>query len=100
MSSSRRTWGAAAVLLAAYGNVPPERAARVIGMLVRVPVSAGFVDKANARLDRRLQDAGFDEAMRGALAEEPVLAAGETPVNVLAPATDPAPARSCLAPRR
>ncbi|HWN00584.1 MAG TPA: transposase, partial [Streptosporangiaceae bacterium] len=72
-----------------YGNVPPERAARLMGMLLRMPVSAGFVDKAAARLDRRLEDAGFDEAMRAALAEEPVLAADESPVNVLAPGTDP-----------
>jgi len=32
------------------------------------------VDKASARLDRQLQDAGFDEAMQAALAEEPALA--------------------------
>lgn len=79
----------AAILLAAYGNVPPERAAQLIGMLLRVQVSAGFVDKANARLAGRLQDAGFDDAMQAALAEEPVLAADESPVNVLAPDTDP-----------
>ena len=80
---------AAAVLLAAYGNVPPERAARLIGMLLRIPVSAGFVDKASAWLDGRLQDAGFDAAMEAGLADEPVLAADESPVNVLAPDTDP-----------
>jgi transposase len=80
---------AAAVLLAAYGNVPAERAAQLTGMLLGVPVSAGFVDKANARLSARLQDAGFDEAMRTALAKEPVLAADESPVNVLAADTDP-----------
>ncbi len=80
----------AAVLLAAYGNVPPERAAHLIGMLLRIPVSAGFVDKAAARLDGRLQDAGFDDAMQAALAREPALAADESPVNVLAPETDPA----------
>jgi len=80
---------AAAILLTAYGNVPPERAAQVIGMLLRMPVSAGFVDKASGRLDGRLQDAGFDDAMRAALAQEPALAADETPVSVLAPDTDP-----------
>jgi len=80
---------AAAILLAAYGNVPPERAARLAGMLLRMPVSAGFIDKAAARLNGRLQDAGFDDAMCAALAEEPVLAADESPVNVLAPDTDP-----------
>jgi transposase len=80
---------AAAILLTAYGNVPPERAAQLIGMLLRMPVSAGFVDKASGRLDGRLQDAGFDDAMRAALAQQPVLAADETPVSVLAPDTDP-----------
>ena len=74
---------AAAVLLASYGNVPPERAALVMGMLLGVPVSAGWVDKAAARVSARLGKAGFDEAMIAALAAEPVLAADETPVNVL-----------------
>jgi hypothetical protein len=54
-------------------------------MLLGVPVSAGWVDKAGARLSRQLEQAGFDAAMCAALAAEPVLAADETPVNVLAP---------------
>ena len=36
----------AAVLLTSYGNVPAERTAHLIGMLLGMPVSAGFVDKA------------------------------------------------------
>jgi transposase len=82
----------AAVLLAAYGNVPAERAANLIRMLLGIPVSPGFVDRANARLSERLEDAGFDEAMQAALAAEPALGADETPVNVLTPDADPAPA--------
>ena len=39
---------AAAVLLTCYGNVPPERAARLIGMLLGAEVSAGWIDKAAA----------------------------------------------------
>jgi hypothetical protein len=74
---------AAAIVLAAHANVPPERAAQVIGMLTGVPVSAGWVDKAGAWLSARLERAGFDPAMEAALATEPVLAADETPVNVL-----------------
>jgi transposase len=74
---------AAAVLLACYGNVPAERAAQVMGMLLGVPVSAGWVDKAAARVSAQLGRAGFDEAMIAALAGEKVLAADETPVNVL-----------------
>ena len=54
---------AAALLLTGYGNIPAERAADLIGMLTGVPVSPGFVDKASSRLDERLQDAGFDEAI-------------------------------------
>ena len=75
----------AAVLLSSYGNVPSERAANLIGMLLGMPVSAGFVDLASERLSARLEDAGFDDAMQAALAKEPVLAADETPVNLLDP---------------
>jgi hypothetical protein len=71
------------VLLACYGNVPPERAAQVMGMLFGVPVSAGWADKAAARVSAQLVRAGFDEAMIAALTAEDVLAADETPVNVL-----------------
>jgi hypothetical protein len=74
---------AAAVVLTAYGNVPPERAAQVMAMLLGVPVSAGWVDKASARLAAQLGKAGFDAAMLAALAAQDALAADETPVNVL-----------------
>jgi hypothetical protein len=83
---------AAAVLLSCYGNVPAERSARLIGMLTRQDVSSGWVDKAVARMNARLQEAGFDEAMLAALAAEDVLAADETPVNVLDRTPLPAPA--------
>ena len=49
---------AAAVLLSCYGNVPPERAAQVIGMLLGIPVSAGWVDKAIGRPLGREPDPG------------------------------------------
>src|SRR6266480_1003397 len=74
---------AAAVVLTAYGNVPPERAAQVMAMLLGVPVSPGWVDKASARLAAQLGKAGFDDAMRAALAAQDSLAADETPVNLL-----------------
>ena len=73
---------AAAILLTACGNVPPERAAALIGMLPGTEVSAGWVDKASSRLSALLGKAGLDEAMLAALAAEKVLAADETPVNV------------------
>jgi transposase len=79
----------AAVLLSGYGNVPAERTAHLIGMLLGIPVSAGFADRASARLDEKLQAAGFDDAMQAALADEPVLGADETPVNVLTRDTGP-----------
>ena len=74
---------AAAVLLTAYGNVPPERAAQLIGMLLGTEVSPGWVDKASSRLSALLGKAGLDAAMLAALAGEKTLAADETPVNVL-----------------
>ena len=64
----------AAVLLSGYGNVQSERAARLIAMLLGRPVSPGFVDRASARLDARLQAAGFDDAMQAALADKQALA--------------------------
>ncbi len=70
---------AAAVLLSCYGNVPPERAAQVMGMLLGISVSAGWVDKAAARVSAQLGKAGFDDAMTAALTAEEVLAADETP---------------------
>ena len=82
---------AAAVVLTAYGNVPPERAAQVMAMLLGVPVSPGWVDKASARLAAQLGRAGFDAAMLAALAGQDALAADETPVNVL-DTTAPQPA--------
>ena len=74
---------AAAVVLTAYGNVPPGRAAQVMAMLLGVAVSPGWVDKASGRLAAQLGTAGFDAAMLAALAGEKALAADETPVNVL-----------------
>jgi hypothetical protein len=66
---------AAAVLLSAYGNVPAERAAQVMGMLLGIEVSAGWVDKAASRVNAQLKAAGFDDAMIAALAACGVLAA-------------------------
>ena len=83
---------AAAVLLSCCGNVPPERAALVMGMLLGVPVSAGWVDKAAARISAQLGKGGFDDVMIAALTAEKVLTADETPVNVLDKAVPPAPA--------
>jgi hypothetical protein len=72
----------AAVLLSCCGNVPSERSAQLIGMLLGEDVSAAWADKAVARVNARPGSAGFDEAMAAALAAEDVPAADETPVNV------------------
>ena len=79
---------AAAVVLTSFGNVPTERAAALVEMLLGQKVSAGFVDRANARLAQKLTDAGFVEALKAALLAEPVLTADESPVEVVTPATD------------
>jgi len=81
--------GAAAVALTAFGNVPVQRAGTLIEILYGQPVSAGFVDRANARLAERLGAAGFGAAMQAALLAEPVLTADESPVEVVTPAADP-----------
>jgi transposase len=85
---------AAAVLLSAYGNVPAERTGMIMGMLLGTEVSPGWVDKASSRLAARLAAGGLDEAMLAALAAEDVLAADETPVNVLDKTTPPARAEA------
>jgi hypothetical protein len=61
----------AAVVLSSYGNVPTEKTALLIDMLLGMPVSAGFVDRAAERLDGRLSAARFDEAMQTALLRWP-----------------------------
>ncbi len=79
----------AAVALTAFGNVPVERAAMLVEILLGQRVSAGFVDRANTRLAGQLERGGFDTAMRAALLAERVLTADESPVEVVTPATDP-----------
>jgi len=79
----------AAVALTAFGNVPTERAAMLVEIVLGQRVSTGFVDRANARLAGQLACGGFAAAMPAALLAEPVLTADESPVEVVTPATDP-----------
>lgn len=79
---------AAAILLASEGNVPIERTAALMAMMLSVPVSAGFVARALERFAQRLAASGFDEAMKTALAAEDVVCADETPTNVISKNTD------------
>ncbi|MGH3512354.1 MAG: IS66 family transposase, partial [Pseudonocardiaceae bacterium] len=79
---------AAAILLASEGNVPIERTAALMAMMLGAPVSTGFVARALERFARRLAAAGFDDAMKTALRAEDVLCADETPTNVISKNTD------------
>jgi hypothetical protein len=56
--------------------------------LLASPVWTGFVARAYERLAEKLDVAGFAEAIRAALAAEPVLRGDETPVNVIGRDTD------------
>lgn len=75
---------AACVLLSNYGTVPVERTAEMMAMLLGAPVSTGFVCQANKRLADALATGGYDQAVKAALAAAKVLAADETPVEVIA----------------
>jgi transposase len=79
---------AAAILLSSTGNVPVARTAMLMQALLSAPVSTGFVARAHERVAESLDRAGFDAAMRSALAAEPVLCADETPVNIAHPEVD------------
>ncbi|MGH3782613.1 MAG: IS66 family transposase [Pseudonocardiaceae bacterium] len=79
---------AAAILLASEGNVPIERTAALMAMMLGAPVSTGFVARAVERFAQRLAEAGFDDAMKQALRAEEVLCADETPTNVISKNTD------------
>jgi hypothetical protein len=74
---------AVAVLLSSEGNVPIERTATLMGSLLGVGVSPGFVARARQRFSGTLDTGGFCEAMRAALRAEDVLCGDETPVNTL-----------------
>jgi hypothetical protein len=51
-------------LLAAYGNVPPKRAALIRSMLLSVPASVGWVGRqAPLGCPRGSENTGFDDAM-------------------------------------
>jgi hypothetical protein len=51
------------VLLTGYGNVPAQRASCLIAVLLGMPVSEGFVDKATARLDEKTGERTYSSEM-------------------------------------
>src|SRR6266568_2908873 len=70
---------AAATLLASTDVIGVERAADLMGALLKAPVSTGFVSRCLARLDAALITAGFEDALKDALRSADVLGTDETP---------------------
>jgi transposase len=75
---------AAATWLASQDVIGVERAAEMMSTLLGAPVSTGYVSSCLTRLDAALTAAGFEEALKAALCEQPVLGTDETPAPVTA----------------
>src|SRR5437773_35960 len=77
----------AATLLASTDVIGIERAADLMGALLRAPVSTGFVSRCLVRLDAALIAAGFEGALKDALRAADVLGTDETPAPLTTAAT-------------
>ncbi len=77
----------AATLLASADVIGIERAADLMGALLRAPVSTGFVSRCLVRLDAALLAAGFEDALKDALKAADVLGTDETPAPLATGAT-------------
>jgi transposase len=77
----------AATLLASTDVIGIERAADLMGALLKAPVSTGFVSRCLVRLDAALAAAGFEDALKGALRAADVLGTDETPAPLATAAT-------------
>ena len=82
----------AATLLASTDVIGVERAADLMGALLKAPVSTGFVSRCLVRLDAALTAAGFEDALKDALRAADVLGTDETPAPL---ATAAASADGC-----
>jgi transposase len=69
----------AATLLASTDVIGVERAAGLMGALLKAPVSTGFVSRCLVRLDAALLAARFQDALKGALRAADVPGTDETP---------------------
>jgi transposase len=69
----------AATLLASTDVIGVERAADLMGALLKAPVSTGFVSRCLVRLDAALITAGFEDAPKDALRAADMLGTDETP---------------------
>jgi transposase len=70
---------AAATLLASTDVIGIERAADLMGALLKAPVSTGFVSRCLVRLDAALTAAGFQDALKDALRAAEVPGTDEIP---------------------
>ena len=77
----------AATLLASTDVIGVERAADLMGALLKAPVSTGFVSRCLVRLDAALIAAGFEDALKDALRAADVLGTDETPAPLTTAAT-------------
>jgi transposase len=77
----------AATLLASTDVIGVERAADLMGALLKAPVSTGFVSRCLVRLDAALITAGFEGALKDALRSADVLGTDETPAPLTTAAT-------------
>ena len=77
----------AATLLASMDVIGVERAADLMGALLKAPVSTGFVSRCLVRLDAALITAGFEDALKDALRTADVLGTDETPAPLTTAAT-------------
>ncbi len=64
-----------------------ERAADLMGALLKAPVSTGFVSRCLVRLDAELAAARFEDALKDALRAADVLGTDETPAPLTTAAT-------------
>src|SRR6266702_6128510 len=78
---------AAATLLACTDVIGVERAADLMGALLKAPVSTGFVSRCLVRLDAALTTAGFEDALKDALRASDVPGTEETPAPLTTAAT-------------
>src|SRR6266516_6364322 len=78
---------AAVTLLASTDVIGVERAADLMGALLKAPVSTGFVSRCLVRLDAALIAAGFEVALKDALSAADVPGPDETPAPLTTAAT-------------
>ena len=77
----------AATLLASTDVIGIERAADLMGALLKAPVSTGFVSRCLVRLDAALTAARFEDTLKDALRAAGVLGTDETPAPLTTAAT-------------